>query len=142
MDQPGRKAQVALIARRDRRGRLVWSLPKGHLESGETLEQAALREVHEETGLNAMIVMSLGSIDFWFMAEGARVHKTVHHFLMHATSLDLSDVDAEVDEVAWVPLSDAASKLRYAGERRTVETVVGMVAGPSRSRLQGSARDA
>jgi hypothetical protein len=45
--------------------------------------------------------MSLGSIDFWFMADGARVHKTVHHFLMHATTLDLSDADAEVDEVAW-----------------------------------------
>jgi 8-oxo-dGTP pyrophosphatase MutT (NUDIX family) len=142
LDRPGRKAQVALIARRDRRGRLVWSLPKGHLESGETLEQTALREVREETGLEATIVMSLGSIDFWFMADGARVHKTVHHFLMHATTLDLSDADAEVDEVAWVPLSEAAAKLRYAGERRTVETVVGLVAGPSRSRAQGSARDA
>ena len=61
---------------------------------------------------------------------------------MHATTLDLSDADAEVDEVAWVPLSEAAGKLRYAGERRTVETVVGLVAGPSRSRAQGSARDA
>ena len=94
-----------------------------------------------ETGLDATIVMSLGSIDFWFMADGVRVHKTVHHFLMHATTLDLSDADAEVDEVAWVPLGEAAAKLRYAGERRTLETVVGMVTGPSRRRVQGSARD-
>ena len=141
LDRQDRKAQVALIARRDRRGRLVWSLPKGHLEAGETLEQTAVREVQEETGLDATIVMSLGSIDFWFMADGVRVHKTVHHFLMHATTLDLSDADAEVDEVAWVPLGEAAAKLRYAGERRTLETVVGMVTGPSRRRVQGSARD-
>ena len=142
LDRQDRRAQVALIARRDRRGRLVWSLPKGHQETGETLEQAAIREVREETGLDATILRSLGSIDFWFMADRTRVHKTVHHFLMLATTLDLSDDDAEVDEVAWVPLGDAAAKLRYAGERRTVEAVVGLVSGPSRSRGQGSARDA
>jgi 8-oxo-dGTP pyrophosphatase MutT (NUDIX family) len=139
LDRRDRRAQVALIARRDRRGRLVWSLPKGHQEAGETLEQTAVREVREETGIEGTIAQSLGSIDFWFMADGARVHKTVHHFLMHASSLELSDQDPEVDEVAWVPLQEAASRLRYAGERRVVETVLGMLAGPRRPRATGPA---
>ena len=139
LDRHDRKAQVALIARRDRRGRLVWSLPKGHRESGETLEQTAMREVREETGITATIVRSLGSIDCWFMADGTRVHKTVHHFLMHATNLELSDADVEVDEVAWVPLQDAATRLRYAGERRVVEDVLGLLSGPRRTRTPGTA---
>ena len=61
--------------------RLLWSLPKGHIEDGETPEQAAIREVAEETGIKSEITRSLGVIDFWFMASGKRIHKTVHHFL-------------------------------------------------------------
>lgn len=139
LDHRERGARVALIARRNRRGRLVWSLPKGHQEAGETLEQTAVREVREETGIVGIIEQSLGSIDFWFMADGARVHKTVHHFLMRATSLELSDEDPEVDEVAWVPLQDAAGRLRYAGERRVLQTVLGMLAGPPRPHPSGPA---
>ena len=61
--------------------RLLWSLPKGHIEDGESPEQAAIREVAEETGIKSEITRSLGVIDFWFMASGKRIHKTVHHFL-------------------------------------------------------------
>lgn len=118
---------VALIARYDRRRRLVWSLPKGHVEQGETVEQAALREVKEETGLTASIVAPLGIIDFWFAVEDRRIHKTVHHFLMRYDSGMLSDDDLEVVDVAWVGLDEVSSRLAYRDERRLVAKARGML---------------
>jgi ADP-ribose pyrophosphatase YjhB (NUDIX family) len=111
---------AAVIGRLDRKGRLLWSLPKGHIEDGETPEQAAVREVEEETGIIGRVVAPLGTIDFWFVAEDRRVHKTVHHFLMRALGGELSDSDVEVSEVAWVPLSELESRLAYADERRLI----------------------
>jgi ADP-ribose pyrophosphatase YjhB (NUDIX family) len=131
LDRTGPKPTAALIARRDKRGRLVWSLPKGHLETGETPEDAAVREIFEETGITGRILASLGTIDFWFMAEDRRVHKTVHHYLLEAQDRELSDADAEVTEVAWVPLDEVASRLRYADERRLVDRVRAALADPA-----------
>lgn len=111
---------AAVIGRLDRRGRLLWSLPKGHIEAGETAEQAAVREVEEETGIIGCVVAPLGTIDFWFVAEDRRVHKTVHHFLLRALGGELSDADVEVAEVAWVPLDELESRLAYADERRLI----------------------
>jgi 8-oxo-dGTP pyrophosphatase MutT (NUDIX family) len=111
---------AAVIGRLDRRGRLLWSLPKGHIEVGETAEQAAVREVEEETGIIGRVVAPLGTIDFWFVAEDRRVHKTVHHFLLYALGGELSDEDVEVAEVAWVPLAELESRLAYADERRLI----------------------
>ena len=119
---------AAVIGRLDRRGRLLWSLPKGHIEEGETAEQAAVREVEEETGIIGCVVAPLGTIDFWFVAEDRRVHKTVHHYLLEAAGGELSDADLEVDEVAWVPLGELAARLAYAGERRLAETAAGLLA--------------
>lgn len=110
----------------------MWSLPKGHLEDGETPEDAAVREVLEETGIHGSIVASLGTIDFWFMADDRRIHKTVHHYVLEALDDELSDADAEVAEVAWVPLDEVASRLRYPDERRLVSQVLEVVADPSR----------
>jgi 8-oxo-dGTP pyrophosphatase MutT (NUDIX family) len=120
--------RAAVIGRLDRRGRLLWSLPKGHIENGETVEQAAVREVAEETGINSAVVASLGSIDYWFVAEDRRVHKTVHHFLLRALGGELSDADVEVTEVAWVPLADLPARLAYADERRLVRRATEMLA--------------
>ena len=61
---------AALISRTDRRGRMLWSLPKGHIEQGETAEQTAIREVAEETGIHGHVLAALGSIDYWFVTEG------------------------------------------------------------------------
>lgn len=119
--------EAALIARYDRRRRLVWSLPKGHVEEGETIEQAALREVNEETGLTAAIVAPLGIIDFWFAVEDRRIHKTVHHYLMQYETGDISDEDPEVVDVAWVPIDDVTSRLAYRDERRLVAKARGML---------------
>jgi mutator protein MutT len=115
-----RQQRAALIGRLDRRGRLLWSLPKGHIEAGETPEQAAVREVEEETGIIGRVVAPLGTIDFWFVAEDRRVHKTVHHFLLRALGGELCDDDIEVAEVAWVPLTELESRLAYADERRLI----------------------
>jgi 8-oxo-dGTP pyrophosphatase MutT (NUDIX family) len=117
-----RDAQVAaLIGRVDRRGRMLWSLPKGHIEQGETAEQTAIREVAEETGIRGSVLAALGRIDYWFVTDGRRVHKTVHHYLMRFSGGELSDDDLEVAEVAWVPMRELPSRLAYADERRLAE---------------------
>ncbi|MGF0310649.1 NUDIX hydrolase [Rhodococcus sp. 14-2483-1-1] len=118
LDGPPATRCAALIGRTDRRGRLLWSLPKGHIEQGETAEQTAMREVAEETGIRGTVLASLGSIDYWFVTEGRRVHKTVHHYLLRFLGGELSDEDLEVTEVAWVPLSELPSRLAYADERK------------------------
>ena len=106
IDGPKEGQVAALIGRIDRRGRMLWSLPKGHIELGETAEQTAIREVAEETGIQGSVLAALGSIDYWFVTEGRRVHKTVHHYLMRFLDGELSDDDVEVSEVAWVPLKE------------------------------------
>src|ERR1700730_8206092 len=121
LDGPRDSQVAALIGRIDRRGRTLWSLPKGHIELGETAEQTAIREVAEETGIQGDVLASLGSIDYWFVTEGRRVHKTVHHYLLRFLGGELSDHDLEVSEVAWVPLDELPSRLAYADERRLAE---------------------
>jgi len=121
LDGP-RDSQVAvLIGRIDRRGRMLWSLPKGHIELGETAEQTAIREVAEETGISGSVLAALGRIDYWFVTDGRRVHKTVHHYLMRFSGGQLCDEDLEVAEVAWVPIPELPSRLAYADERRLAQ---------------------
>ncbi|MDQ6649628.1 MAG: NUDIX hydrolase [Actinomycetota bacterium] len=128
VDRTAGEACGALIGRLDRRGRLLWSLPKGHVEPGETAEDAAVREVAEETGIRGRVVAPLGTIDFWFVAEGRRVHKTVHHYLLVAEDGELSDADVEVTEVAWVPLHEVTARLAYPDERVLIDKVSALLA--------------
>jgi 8-oxo-dGTP pyrophosphatase MutT (NUDIX family) len=121
LDGPLEGQVAALIGRVDRRGRMLWSLPKGHIEQGETAEQTAIREVAEETGIEGKVLAALGSIDYWFVTEGRRVHKTVHHYLLRFSGGVLSDEDVEVTEVAWVPVNELPRRLAYADERRLAE---------------------
>ena len=113
-----------LIGRRDQKDttgqRILWSLPKGHIEEGETPEIAALREVQEETGIESVIEKSLGVIDFWFMAGGKRIHKTVHHYLFRESGGVLAAQESEVDEVAWFPLGEIVEKLAYPDEKKLI----------------------
>ena len=122
------RENAVLIGRLDRHGQLLWSLPKGHIEDGETVEQTAVREVKEETGISAHILQPLGSIDYWFVAERRRVHKTVHHFLLEAVGGELSDEDVEVTEVAWVPVTELEPKLAYADEWKLVRKARALLA--------------
>jgi 8-oxo-dGTP pyrophosphatase MutT (NUDIX family) len=112
---------IGRIDHKDSTGkRILWSLPKGHIEEGETPEQAAIREVAEETGIQSSIERSLGIIDFWFMAGGKRIHKTVHHFLFSETGGLLAPQESEVDEVAWFPLEEIVEKLAYPDEKKLI----------------------
>src|SRR2546423_15338646 len=78
-------AEVVLAARRTRKGDLAWGLPKGMVEAGEDPAQAALREVSEEAGLDAIILAPLGDISYFYVWEGERIRKRVTFFLMEAT---------------------------------------------------------
>lgn len=120
--------QALLISRYDRRGRLIWSLPKGHIESGENSQQTAIREIQEETGIVAEVLDPLGEIDFWFMADGRRIHKTVHHFLLVAVGGALSAEDPEVEFVEWVALSAVRDRLAYADERDLLDKAGALLA--------------
>jgi 8-oxo-dGTP pyrophosphatase MutT (NUDIX family) len=121
VDLASGRPRAAVIARVNRGGRLEWCLPKGHLEGDETPEQAAVREIEEETGIRGRVVGVLGSIDYWFSVEGRRIHKTVHHYLLEATGGDLTvenDPDAEAVDVAWVPIGELHRRLSFSNERR------------------------
>ena len=109
---------VALIGRLDRRGRLLWSMPKGHVENGEAKEITAEREVWEETGISGEVFADLGMIDYWFVSDGVRIHKTVHHHLLRFVDGIMNDEDPEVTEVAWIPVSELIEHLAYADERK------------------------
>ncbi|TDL44544.1 NUDIX domain-containing protein [Kocuria rosea] len=115
---------VAIIARINRGGRLEWCLPKGHPEGEESNEEAAIREIEEETGIAGEVLSPLGSIDYWFTVSGHRVHKTVHHFLLRATGGHLTtdnDPDHEAVDVAWVNIDDLGRKLSFPNERRIAD---------------------
>ena len=122
IDETGTKG--LLIGRRDlkdaTRERLLWSLPKGHIEAGETPEMAAIREVHEETGIESEIARELGVIDFWFMASGKRIHKTVHHYLFRKVGGTLAPQITEVDDVGWFPLEEIVNLLAFPDEKKLI----------------------
>jgi ADP-ribose pyrophosphatase YjhB (NUDIX family) len=128
VDRSGPEARAVLIGKRDRSDRLVWSLPKGHVEQGESRIQAAVREVAEETGISGVVIAELGTIDYWFVASGRRIHKTVHHYLLEAIGGDLSANDVEVEEVAWIPLSEVTSRMEYEDERRLLDQLPSLLA--------------
>lgn len=126
------KARIAVIARRNRAGRIEWCLPKGHQEDAETLVETAEREVAEETGINGRVLTALGTIDYWFSTHDRRVHKVVHHYLLEAISGHLTiekDPDREAIDVAWVPLESVQEHLTFPNERRIAQLAWERLAG-------------
>jgi 8-oxo-dGTP pyrophosphatase MutT (NUDIX family) len=109
--------EVVLASRRTRRGQLAWGLAKGGVEAGETVEQAAVREVQEETGYTADIEADLGDTKYMYVWDDIRIRKTVHFFLMKHTGGDPDDRDDEMEEIRWFPLERAIKRAAYRGER-------------------------
>jgi 8-oxo-dGTP pyrophosphatase MutT (NUDIX family) len=101
-------------------GQPVLGLPKGHAEAAETPEQAATREVREETGLTTELVAPLGDVEYWYQRKGRRIHKQVTFFLFRFRDGSLDDHDHEIAEARWMPLTEAAQALTFPGERQMV----------------------
>lgn len=119
--------RVALIGRLNRGGRIDWCVPKGHPEGAETIEQAAVREIFEETGLEAEILEHLGDIEYQFQTPEKTVVKTVHHFLLQQTGGDLTvenDPDQEAVDVRWFSIDELEAQLTHENEKRLARKVI------------------
>lgn len=119
--------EVLLASRRTRKGELVWGLPKGLVEEGESAEDAALREVREETGHSGTIREPLGEVSYWFVWDGARIRKTVHFFLMDHNGEPPGKRDQEMEEVRWYPLTEAAEIAGFKSEKQILRKAEGVV---------------
>jgi 8-oxo-dGTP pyrophosphatase MutT (NUDIX family) len=109
--------EILLASRRTRRGDLVWGLPKGLVERGESPEETAVREVREETGHDAVVRAPLGEVSYWFVWEGTRIRKTVHFFLMDDAGTEPGPRDREMEEISWFPLDEAADVAGFDSEK-------------------------
>src|SRR6185369_4385313 len=112
---------VALIATR---GRTRWGLPKGAVAQGETSEQAALREVLEETGLEAEIVKPLDTIEYYFRAGDTLIRKRVDFYLMQYVGGKLTPQLTEVDDVEWVELSESIQRASFESEKKLLSAAL------------------
>ena len=128
--------EVALIRAGKR-----WGLPKGHVESGETVQETALREVAEETGLRGEIVSKLGEITYrftnrWSAGKPVRVFKRVHFYLIRWSSGDVEGHDHEVDEARWFPVDTALATLSYATEKKIMRRAQQLIGAEQDKALQ------
>jgi 8-oxo-dGTP pyrophosphatase MutT (NUDIX family) len=115
---------VAMIATR---GRTRWGLPKGAVSAGETSEHAALREVQEETGLDAEIVARLDTIEYFFRAGDTLIKKSVDFYLMHYVGGTMTPQLSEVDDVEWVPLPEAIQRASFDSEKKLLSSALAQI---------------
>ena len=121
--------QILLVHRRTPP---LWALPKGTPDAGETIEETALRETREETGIAVEIEARLRSIRYFFVRGTVRFHKTVHFFLMRPIGGSIDDHDAEFDEVRWTDGHEAVALLTHATERSVVEQALELLTSAPR----------
>jgi 8-oxo-dGTP pyrophosphatase MutT (NUDIX family) len=113
-----------------RRSEQLWGLPKGTPDANESLEETALREVQEETGLQVQRGLPLGTIEYWFTGKGVRYHKRVHHWLMEPIGGDVANHDHEYDDVEWMPIERAYATATYENERRIIAEGARLLGAP------------
>ena len=121
----GGEVIVIVPTRRAADGKRVLALPKGHVDPGETAEQAAEREVREEAGVDTTLVGQLGEVRYWYQREGRKIPKLVTFCLFDYAGGDVADHDAEVEEARWVPFDEAIATLTYKGDREMVQRALG-----------------
>jgi 8-oxo-dGTP pyrophosphatase MutT (NUDIX family) len=119
--------EIALIRVRNR-----WGLPKGHVEEGESVNDTAVREVREETGLEGRVSKKLGDISYSYRdrrtaGEPIRIYKRVHFYLLRYLKGDVRDHDHEVDEARWFPIEEAIRNLKFPTERKMVYRALGVL---------------
>lgn len=131
----GDRIEIVLCGRQSP---LLWTLPKGTPNPGETIEQTALREVQEESGLEVAIVGTVGEIRYWFTRsqDGVRCSKTVYHYLMEPVGGDFSLHDFEFDRVGWFEVDEAMRIMTYPNETAIVERAVAAITNGSPFRPQ------
>ena len=124
----GDEVAVVVPVKRAADGTPVLALPKGHLDDGESPEQAARREVREEAGVCAELIESLGEIQYTFDRRGRTIAKTVVFYLFEYRCGDVADHDHEIEEARWMPLRDAASALTHDGEQEIIARALSRLA--------------
>ena len=122
--------EVIIVGRKDPG---IWGLPKGTPNPGESMEETALREVREETGVEATIERKIDAIEYWFVraAIDTRFHKWVHFYLMRPTGGDTSLHDHEHDYVEWLPIGEAKALLTYQNEVRILDKAEELLSSPA-----------
>jgi 8-oxo-dGTP pyrophosphatase MutT (NUDIX family) len=124
----GGRVVVIVPVKRAADGSRVLGLPKGHPDGDETAEQAARREVGEETGVQGELIEELGVVRYRYARRGRAIDKAVRFFLFEYRSGNLADHDHEIEEARWMPLEQAARELTYAGEREMVQRAMSRTA--------------
>ncbi|MGB2711826.1 MAG: NUDIX hydrolase [Conexibacter sp.] len=124
----GQEALVIVPTRRGAQGQRVLGLPKGHVDPGETPEQAAAREVREEGGVEADLIGKLGEVRYFYQRGGRRIFKRVSFYLFAYRCGSPEDHDDEIEEARWMPLAEAATALSYEGERQMAARALSAIA--------------
>jgi 8-oxo-dGTP pyrophosphatase MutT (NUDIX family) len=110
-----------------------WQLPKGLVDKGESTESAALREVREETGIDAVMIERIDKVEYWYVSKDqgspVRYHKFVYFYLLRYSSGDVLDHDQEVNEARWFDIDDAINKLAFDNEKKIMEKAREMIGG-------------
>lgn len=127
-----------VVVQRARHG--DWSLPKGHVEAAESAEQAAIREIKEETGLEARVEQPIGEVVYFFRRpNGDLIRKTVYHYLLEAETTELGGPNREVSEVRWIPIQQADQLLSYANDKEIVSKATALLGWEVRGQGAGPA---
>jgi len=116
----GDQIVVIVPVKRDAAGNRVLGLPKGHADGDETPEEAATREVREETGIEAELIDELGDVQYSYVRHGRRVEKVVRFYRFEYRAGDVAEHDHEIEDARWMPTEEAVHALTYTGEREMV----------------------
>ena len=124
----GDDVAVVVPFKRSPQGRKALALPKGHPDEGESMEEAAAREVREEAGVEGELIEKLGDVEYWYQRKGRRILKRVAFYLFEYRAGSVDDHDDEIEVARWMPMEQAAKQLTFKGEREMVVRALSRVA--------------